>query len=64
MDSNAVLYSNRSAAYSKAGNYLKALEDAEKTIEMKPAWIKVSIMTENVNTYSPIQTVQYLYVSL
>lgn len=42
-DRNAVLYSNRSAAYSKAGNYLKALEDAEKTIEMRPDWIKVSL---------------------
>lgn len=41
LDSNAVLYSNRSAAHTKAGNYIKALGDAEQTIEMRPDWIKV-----------------------
>lgn len=40
LDNNAVLYSNRSAAHTKAGNYVQALEDAEKAIEMKPDWIK------------------------
>lgn len=41
LDNNAVLYSNRSAAHTKAGNYVQALDDAEKAIEMRPDWIKV-----------------------
>lgn len=39
-DKNAVLYSNRSAAYAKAGQYSNSLEDAEKAIELKPDWGK------------------------
>ncbi|XP_023175303.1 stress-induced-phosphoprotein 1 [Drosophila hydei] len=37
---NHVLYSNRSAAYSKAGRFKEALEDAEKTISLNPSWPK------------------------
>lgn len=38
---NHILFSNRSAAFAKEGNYEKALEDAEKTISLKPDWPKV-----------------------
>ncbi|XP_057375057.1 stress-induced-phosphoprotein 1-like isoform X2 [Daphnia carinata] len=37
---NHVLYRNRSAAYAKAGKYLEALQDAEKTVSLKPDWVK------------------------
>lgn len=37
---NHVLYSNRSAAYAKAGQYEQALADAEKTVSLKPDWAK------------------------
>lgn len=37
---NAVLYSNRSAAYAKDEQYELALADATKAIELKPDWSK------------------------
>ncbi|KAK6636150.1 hypothetical protein RUM43_009802 [Polyplax serrata] len=37
---NHVLYSNRSAAYAKCKKYELALQDAEKTVELKPDWGK------------------------
>ncbi|KAG8201055.1 hypothetical protein JTE90_002730 [Oedothorax gibbosus] len=38
--SNHVLFSNRSAAFCKAGKYKDALDDAEKTVQIKPDWVK------------------------
>ena len=40
---NHVLYSNRSAAYANSKKYYQALKDAEKTIELKPDWVKVRV---------------------
>ena len=37
---NHVLYSNRSGAYSSLRQFDKALEDANKTTEIKPEWAK------------------------
>jgi tetratricopeptide (TPR) repeat protein len=34
------LYSNRSATFIEMGNFAKALEDAEKTIELKADWAR------------------------
>ncbi len=39
---NHVLYSNRSAAYAKKEQFEGALKDAERTIEIKSDWAKVS----------------------
>lgn len=39
--SNHVLYSNRSGAYASLQKYNEALQDAEKTIQLKPDWSKV-----------------------
>lgn len=37
---NHILYSNRSAAYTSKKDFQKALEDANKTTELKPDWSK------------------------
>ncbi|QEL62655.1 hypothetical protein SBP28_004372 [Candidozyma auris] len=37
---NHVLYSNRSACYASLKNFTKALEDAEKCVEINPTWAK------------------------
>ena len=37
---NAVLYSNRSAAFLKLGKVAKAIEDADECIVLKPDWEK------------------------
>jgi stress-induced-phosphoprotein 1 len=37
---NHVLFSNRSAAYCSMGKYEEALQDANKTVELKPDWSK------------------------
>lgn len=37
---NAVLYSNRSAAYASLKQWTEAIEDAEKTTELRPEWGK------------------------
>ena len=34
------IYGNRSASYLKINEFIKALEDAEKCIELKPDWSK------------------------
>lgn len=37
---NHVLFSNRSAAFAKAGKYEEALKDANETVQLNPTWPK------------------------
>ena len=39
---NHILYSNRSAAYIKMGQFSKALQDALKARDLNPKWAKVN----------------------
>lgn len=57
---NHVHYSNRSAAYANKGNYQNALEDAEKTISIKPDWPKVGY-TYNSQFFRYILFNHYLF---
>ena len=45
---NHIFFSNRSAAFAKKGEYEKALNDAKKTVELKPDWGKVSRIDETL----------------
>ncbi len=38
---NHILFSNRSAAYSRVGKFHEALDDAKRCHELKPDWPKV-----------------------
>ena len=40
--SNHVYFSNRAAAFAKLNKYQESLTDANKTVELKPDWPKVS----------------------
>ena len=42
--SNYTLYSNRSLAYIQLGRYAEALEDAKRTLKLKPDWPKVTLV--------------------
>jgi hypothetical protein len=52
------LYSNRSAVYCAAGEYIKALEDACKSIELMPTWFKVSKRRPGSTEQSRLRTRQ------
>lgn len=47
-ESNHVLFSNRSAAYVRCGEYYLALQDANQTIKLNPTWPKVQLY---IDTY-------------
>ena len=38
---NHLLYSNRAVAYKKSKQYQQAVNDAEKSIQLKADWVKV-----------------------
>jgi len=47
--SNAMVFSNRSAAFLHSSDFRSALSDAEKAIKLQPTWSKVSVVTTVVN---------------
>jgi small glutamine-rich tetratricopeptide repeat-containing protein alpha len=58
LDSNPVYYSNRAAAWGGLGEHAKAVEDAEKAIELDPKFSKAYSRLGYVVTFlfSPIST--------
>lgn len=56
---NAVLFSNRSAAYLKEGLLDKAMRDAEMCIELDPKWHKVGFLHIRTSHFHPQFTFPY-----
>ncbi|CAH1801730.1 unnamed protein product [Owenia fusiformis] len=48
---NHILYSNRSAAHVKVGDYQKGLQDAVKARELNPKWAKVGVINISIDNY-------------
>ena len=59
-----ILYSNRSAAYLKLEKFQDALLDAEKTIELKEDWPKVSHVKAAADFFLSVCGIIGLLVSL
>jgi len=58
--SNHVYFSNRAAAFANLKKYRESLTDANKTIELKPDWPKVSYTSET----SPVYMLVFARVTL
>lgn len=46
---NSVVYSNRSLAFSKLGERIKALEDLNKSLELEPNYVKSLLRRADIN---------------